>query len=230
MSIRSGFSSLHPLPLMALLFLGSCGYFDSQAAHEAQYSLIGTTSYDLQACAGVPGSTKQLNGTTAIWQYDITRTIPTPQDSTLIPVGSIINIYQAFFGGPGSTCRMIIRLDHDRVSEVHYSGNDDEYIGDDGICSLITRGCARQRESTMRKPAPYWPSGPINAFSSVPTPPQSTSATYSAESGKYIPVFDNDPYLPVIRPAPPPGSTPVPAPTDKAKNGAKTGGSQPAHK
>lgn len=207
MKVRMNVKPHVPVFSMLLLLLSGCGYFDSQQAHMAQYMLIGTTSYDLQACAGMPGTVKKLNDTTAIWQYDITRNLPVPQ-SGIIPVGAAISIYQSFFGGAGSTCRMIVRLDHDRVSEVHYSGNDDEYVGQDGICSLITRGCLRQRESTMRKPVPYWPAGPISPFGTPPTPPQSTSATYSAESGKYVPVFDNNPYLPVIRPAPPPGSTP----------------------
>lgn len=198
-------SFLGGAPLLASLATGGCGFTDSLEAHRAQYEMVGMTGYDLQACAGTPGSTKKLNDTTEIWQYDISRTVPVPQDSTLIPIGGVITLYQTFFGGAGSSCRMILRMDHDRVSEVHYSGNDDEYIGSDGICSLITRGCARQRESTMHR-AGAWPFGPVSPFYSPPTPPQSSEATYSGQSGKYIPNFDGDPHKPVIRPAPAQGT------------------------
>ncbi|GBR52637.1 hypothetical protein AA106555_0984 [Neokomagataea thailandica NBRC 106555] len=186
--------------LVALLGLSGCGYFDSRSAHKAQLEMVGMTSYDLQACAGLPGSTKKLNDTTEIWQYDGTQPIPSlTTDSGIIPAQSIIKIYQSAFGGGGTTCRMILRLDHDRVSEVHYTGNDDEYIGQDGICSIITRGCARQRESTMHK-ADTGLFGPVSAFHPPATPPQSTSATYSNQSGAFVPQFSDDNTKPVIQP------------------------------
>ena len=181
--------------------LSGCGYFDSRNAHKAQFEMVGMTGYDLQACAGLPGSTKKLNDTTEIWQYDGTQSTPTiSSDSGLIPAQSIISIYQSAFGGGGTTCRMVLRLDHDRVSEVHYTGNDDEYIGTDGICSIITRGCARQRESTMHR-VNAGPFGPVSAFHPPATPAQSTSATYSDQSGKYVPKFIDDKTQSVIQPA-----------------------------
>ncbi|KXV40367.1 hypothetical protein AD942_06955 [Gluconobacter japonicus] len=187
--------------LAATVTLSGCGYFDSRNAHKAQFEMVGMTSYDVQACAGLPGSTKKLNDTTEIWQYDGTQSTPTiSSDSGLIPAQSIISIYQSAFGGGGTTCRMVLRLDHDRVSEVHYTGNDDEYIGTDGICSIITRGCARQRESTMHR-VNAGPFGPVSAFHPPATPPQSSSATYSDQSGKYVPQFSKDKTQAVIQPA-----------------------------
>lgn len=179
--------------------LSGCGYFDSRTAHKAQYEMIGMTSYDLQACAGIPGSTKKLNDSTEIWQYTGSKTLPTVSNSTLIPIQSVVSIYQSAFGGDGSSCTMIVRLDHDRISEVHYTGNDDLYIGTDGVCSIITRGCARQRESTMRR-INGGPFGPVSGFHSPRTPPQSATATYSDQSGKYIPKFTKDDTQPVIQP------------------------------
>ncbi len=180
--------------------LSGCGYFDSRNAHKAQYEMIWMTSYDLQSCAGIPASTKKLNDTTELWQYDGSMALPTmPADSGFIPVQSAISIYQSALGGGGTTCRMLVRVDHDRVSEVHYTGNDDEYIGTDGICSIITRGCARQRESTMRR-VNAGPFGPVSAFHPPRTPPQSGTATYSDQSGKYVPKFSKDDTQPVIQP------------------------------
>ncbi|WP_350337578.1 hypothetical protein [Formicincola oecophyllae] len=185
---------------LGVLPLAGCGYFDSRDAHRAQFEFIGMTGFDLQACAGIPGKTAKLNDTTQIWQYAITRTLPTPQGSTFIPIGDIVSIYQSFMGGAGNNCTMIVRLDHDRVSEVHYAGNDDEYLGSDGICSMIVRGCLRQAEATMHPAGSYWPLGPVSATRSPQIPPQSTSATYSKQSGSYVPVFDGNPDLPTIRP------------------------------
>nr|WP_294917847.1 hypothetical protein [uncultured Neokomagataea sp.] len=186
--------------LAALVGLSGCGYFDARNAHKAQLEMVGMTSYDLQACAGLPGTTKKLNDTTEIWQYDGTQPIPTLSDSGFIPAQSMIKMYQSAFGGGGTSCRMVLRLDHDRVSEVHYTGNDDEYIGQDGICSIITRGCARQRESTMRR-VDAGPFGPVSAFHPPATPPQSTSATYSSQSGAFVPKFSDDKTKPLIQPA-----------------------------
>ena len=186
--------------MTATAALSGCGYFDSRSAHKAQYEMVGMTSYDLQACAGIPASTKKLNDTTEIWQYDGSKALPTmPSDSGFIPVQSAISIYQSAFGGGGTACRMLVRMDHDRVSEVHYTGNDDEYIGTDGICSIITRGCARQRESTMRR-VNGGPFGPVSGFHPPRTPAQSATATYSDQSGKYVPKFTNDDTQPVIQP------------------------------
>ncbi|AAW61977.1 hypothetical protein [Gluconobacter oxydans] len=186
--------------MTATAALSGCGYFDSRSAHKAQYEMVGMTSYDLQACAGIPASTKKLNDTTEIWQYDGSKALPTmPSDSGFIPVQSAISIYQSAFGGGGTACHMLVRMDHDRVSEVHYTGNDDEYIGTDGICSIITRGCARQRESTMRR-VNGGPFGPVSGFHPPRTPAQSATATYSDQSGKYVPKFTNDDTQPVIQP------------------------------
>lgn len=184
------------------VLLNGCGYWDAREAHRAQYEMTGMTNFDLQACAGTPSSTTNLNNTTQIWQYNISRSFPAMQDSGFFPIGSAVKIYQSFFGGAGSSCKMFVRIDHDRVSEIHYAGDNDEYIGVDGICSMITRGCARQRESTMHRAPGIFPFGPISAFHSAPTPPQSGSATYSNQSGQYAPNFDSDPNKPLIRPVP----------------------------
>ncbi|QDH17792.1 hypothetical protein [Swingsia samuiensis] len=187
--------------ILSAVTLSGCGYFDSRNAHRAQIEMIGMTSYDLQACAGIPGSVKKLNNTTEIWQYSASKTLTTLSgDSGFFPVQSFVNIYQSALGGGGNSCHMILRLDHDRVSEIHYAGNDDEYIGTDGICSLITRGCGRQRESTMHR-VNAGPFGPVSAFHSPAIAPQSSSATYSEQSGKYVPKFSDDKTVPLIQPA-----------------------------
>ncbi|GAN53470.1 hypothetical protein [Tanticharoenia sakaeratensis] len=165
--------------------LSGCGYFDSRLAHKAQYTMVGMTGYDLQACAGIPSSTKTLNDTTQIYQYSGTATAQTSSGSTLLPIQPVLNIWQQAFGGGGTTCTAVIRLDHDRVSEVHYIGDDDEMFGEDGVCSIITRGCARQPESTMR-PLTLRGQTKISGFHPPATPQQSPAATYSTQSGATV--------------------------------------------
>ena len=182
----------------SLFGLSGCGYFDSRAAHKAQVTMIGMTSYDLQACAGLPSSTKQLNDTTQIFVYTGTQPQPSFGGSTLIPVGDIVTTVAQLGGGGGTSCTAVIRLDHDRVSDVHYAGNNDEIIGTDGICSIITRGCARQTEGTMKSSA----GGVfgVSAFHSPTTPNQSTSATYSTQSGGVVVNTDKTSSEPAIIP------------------------------
>ena len=165
--------------------LSGCGYFDSRAAHKAQITMIGMTSYDLQACAGLPTATKQINDTTQIFVYTGTQPQPSYGGSTLIPIGDIATTFAQLGGGGGTSCSAVIRLDHDRVSDVHYTGNNDEMVGTDGICSIITRGCARQPEGTMQKSAGGM-LGPVSAFHPPRTPQQSTTATYSTQSGAAV--------------------------------------------
>lgn len=162
--------------------LSGCGYFDSRSAHKAQIAMLGMTSYDLQACAGLPSATKQINDTTQIFVYTGSQAAPSYGGSTLIPVGDISTLVNVLGGGGGTGCTAVIRLDNDRVSDVHYTGNDDEMIGTDGVCSIITRGCARQPEGTMNR-STGGIFGPVSAFHPPRTPQQSPSATYSKQSG-----------------------------------------------
>ena len=145
--------------------------------------MIGMTSYDLQACAGLPSATKQVNDTTQIFVYNGTQPQPSYGGSTLIPIGDIMTTVGQLGGGGGTTCSAVIRLDHDRVADVHYTGNNDELIGTDGICSIITRGCSRQPEGTMNKNTGSLLFGPVSAFHEPKGPNQSPGSTYSSQSG-----------------------------------------------
>ena len=160
--------------------------------------MIGMTSNDLQACAGVPASTHKLNDTTQIYQYTGTIPVAQPSGSTLIPIDQILEVVQKAIGGSGTTCTTVVRLDHDRVSDVHYVGDNDEMIGTDGICSIITRGCARQPTGSMRVVSGSV-FGPVSAFHQPTGPNQSASATYSKQAEETTINFD-DKTKPVIQP------------------------------
>ncbi|WP_242621803.1 hypothetical protein [Komagataeibacter xylinus] len=136
--------------LLGLAGLSGCGYTDSRAAHRAQMTMIGMNSTDVQSCVGIPDKTKKISDAVQIFEYSRTLNIPSTNDSTLIPLQSVVNLTETTLGGAGKTCVADIRFENDRVTQVHYSGDDDEMMGTDGVCSIVTRGCVRQPVASMR--------------------------------------------------------------------------------
>ncbi|WP_308721470.1 hypothetical protein [Komagataeibacter xylinus] len=157
--------------LVGLSGLSGCGYTDSRAAHRAQMTMIGMNSTDVQSCVGIPDKTKKISDAVQIFEYSRTLNIPSTNDSTLIPLQSVVNLTETTLGGAGKTCIADIRFENDRVTQVHYSGDDDEMMGTDGVCSIVTRGCVRQPLASMRhvKKGVF---GPVSAFHSPRLEPQ----------------------------------------------------------
>jgi len=141
-------------------------------AHRAQFSMIGMTVNDLQACAGVPDKTQKLNDHTNVMQY-----VWKPAANGSFSI-SPLNLSTITFGGSGAECLAVFRVVDDRVTEVHYAGDDDETIGTDGVCSTLVRGCIRQPESTM-KAVKGGIGSPVSAFSSPAIPPQTATSVYN---------------------------------------------------
>ncbi|CEF57161.1 hypothetical protein [Acetobacter ghanensis] len=144
--LASRFSA--PLPhvfsraaLASLLALGGCGYYSSRVAHKGQLVVLGMTNEDLQACIGVPDKMQTINKHVQIYQYTRGTNIPATNDSTLIPLQTLVNLTQTTLGGAGATCVASIRLVDGRVTDMHYSGDNDQMIGSDGVCSTIVKGC-----------------------------------------------------------------------------------------
>ncbi|NHO32956.1 hypothetical protein [Acetobacter fallax] len=156
----------------AALSLSGCGYFNSRTVHKAQMAMIGMTSNDLQSCAGTPDKVTKLNGTTQLYQYSYKPSATGAFSFNPLGFGAIS------FTGNGSSCTALMRLDHDQVTEVHYTGDDDRTIGNDGVCEPLVRGCMRQPESTMQK-VNGGPFGPVSAFSAPAIPAQSQSAVWN---------------------------------------------------
>lgn len=166
--------------LLALPALAACGYNDSRRAHKGQLEVIGMTSEDLQACAGIPDKTARLDDHVQIFQYTRSINVPSTNDSTLFPLQTVVNLAQTSMGGAGKTCIASIRIVDGRVSDMHYSGDNDRMIGSDGVCATLVKGClttpphrpilsattrfsARFQPSTLRvfpRPAPRLSSPP----------------------------------------------------------------------
>lgn len=161
--------------LLGLSGLSGCGYTDSRAAHRAQMTMIGMNSTDVQSCVGIPDKTRKISDTVQIFEYSRTLNIPSTNDSTLIPLQSVVNLTETTLGGAGKTCIADIRFENDRVTQVHYSGDDDEMMGTDGVCSIVTRGCVRQPVLSMRhvKKGAF---SPVSAFHSPKLDAQPTPA------------------------------------------------------
>jgi|GEM_PF-1451860 len=159
--------------LLASVSLAGCGYGASRSAHQAQFSMVGMSSNDLQECAGPPDKIVQLNPKTQIFAYSVK---PGVQGGLGLPIPLLGTVT---LGGSGGTCLANMRVVDNRVTEVHYTGDDDKPIGADGICEVIIRGCVRNPEPTER-PTTGPDSGSISAFHSPPVPPQPSGAEYTA--------------------------------------------------
>lgn len=156
-----------------LVLLTGCGYGASKSAHQAQFSMVGMSSNDLMACAGPPDKTLQLNPAAQILAYSVKPGVAGGLGLPIPFLGSIT------LGGSGGTCMANVRVVDNRVTEVHYTGDDDKVVGSDGVCETIIRGCMREPEPTMA-PVRGPGSGDISAFHSPPVPPQPLHAQYTA--------------------------------------------------
>lgn len=160
------------MALLPLSGLAGCGYTDSRTAHRAQMTMIGMDSTDVQSCVGIPDKIKKIDDNVQVFEYVRTLNIPAANDSTLFPLQTIVNLTQTALGGAGKTCVADIRFENDKVTDLHYSGDDDEIIGVDGVCSIVTRGCIRRPLSSMRH-VKKGILGPVSAFHppAAETPP-----------------------------------------------------------
>ena len=160
--------SLAALPLV--LLVSGCGYDASRLTHEAQFSMIGMTENDLDACAGPPDKTTTINPVASVFTYEYK-----PSGNGGLSVELPLSLGGVSIGGEGTYCRADFRLVDHRVTELHYTGDDDQTIGQDGVCAPLIRGCMRQPEPTMGMVggANYDRS---SAYASPPVPAQTPQA------------------------------------------------------
>jgi hypothetical protein len=162
-----------PRPICLVLvpfLLTGCGYGASRTAHQAQITMIGMTGDDLQACVGAPDKTAKLNSATQVLTYEFRPAGPGGINVTLP-----LNLGGVTAGASGSYCRANFRLVNNRVSEVHYTGDNDRAIGNEGVCEPLIRGCMRQLEPTMQ-PVDATIRGRSSGYSSPPVPQQPPAA------------------------------------------------------
>jgi len=156
--------------LLATLSLAGCGYGASRQAHEAQISMIGMSSADLLSCAGPPVKSTKINEAAHVDTYTYS-----PATGNGFTLTLPLSLGGVALGGSGNGCIANVRVVNNKVSELHYTGADDQMIGNDAVCDPIFRGCMRQPEATMQ-PVTGQDYDTSSAFHSPAVPPQTSQA------------------------------------------------------
>jgi hypothetical protein len=121
-------------------------------AERGREAVIGMDTDTLKQCAGLPTRTEQLNPRTTLYSYENKYERTGGAEVTLPIIGGGFSL-----GGSGSYCHAILRIADGKVAAVTYSGDNDDFIGREGICAPILRGCLREREKAGRIPREHVP-------------------------------------------------------------------------
>ncbi|MCB8879885.1 hypothetical protein ACELLULO517_06540 [Acidisoma cellulosilytica] len=156
--------------VLATLALTGCGYGASRDAHLAQISMIGMSSADLLSCAGPAAKSTKINDVAHVDTY-----LYNPAATGGFNVTLPLTLGGVSLGGSGTGCIADVRVVHNKVTEVHYTGPNDMTIGSDGVCDPIFRGCLRQPEATMQ-PVNGTDYDHSSGFHSPAVPPQTSEA------------------------------------------------------
>lgn len=120
-----------------MLLVGGCAS-GHNVAMDGRRAVIGLDADSFQACAGIPTRTKRLDPRTEILSYELKNENIGGMEFSVPLVGGGFKI-----AGSGSYCHAIIRVVDDKVAEVHYTGDNDDFVGKEGVCAPIVRGCLR---------------------------------------------------------------------------------------
>lgn len=141
-------SQCRPLRLqaigLALLAVGACSPAH-YIADRGRQSVIGMDTDTPKQCAGLPTRTEQLNSGATLYSYEIKYERSGGAEITFPIVGGGFKV-----GGAGSYCHAMLRIVDGKVASVNYSGDNDDFIGREGVCAPIFRGCLRDHEKIRR--------------------------------------------------------------------------------
>jgi hypothetical protein len=119
------------IPLLAACETGTGVVHDSRAV------LTGMDAEELQACAGIPTRTKRLNERTELLSYE-------QKNENVGGLQVAMPLLGGFkLAGSGSYCHAIFRIVDGRVAGLHFTGDNDDALGEEGVCAPIVRGCVR---------------------------------------------------------------------------------------
>ena len=127
---------------LALLAITACTPAH-EVARQGRHLVIGMEATTLQACAGIPTRTAQLDPRTQLWSYENKYERTGGLEITLPIIGGGIAA-----GGSGSYCHALVRIVDGKVAGVTYAGDNDDFIGKDGVCAPIFRGCLREQQQS----------------------------------------------------------------------------------
>ena len=120
-----------------MLLVGSCASGHGVAT-DGRRAVIGLDADSFQACAGIPTRTKRLDPRTEILSYELKNENVGGMEFKVPLVGGGFKL-----AGSGSYCHAIIRVVDGKVAEVNYTGDNDDFVGKEGVCAPIMRGCLR---------------------------------------------------------------------------------------
>ena len=120
-----------------MLFIGGCAS-GHNVAMDGRRAVIGLDADSFQACAGIPTRTKRLDPRTEILSYELKNENVGGMEFSVPLVGGGFKI-----AGSGSYCHAIVRVVDGKVAEVNYTGDNDDFVGKEGVCAPIVRGCLR---------------------------------------------------------------------------------------
>ena len=121
-----------------MLFVGGGCAAGHDVATDGRRAVIGLDADSFQACAGIPTRTKRLDPRTEILSYELKNENVGGMEFNVPLVGGGFKI-----AGSGSYCHAIIRVVDGKVAEVNYTGDNDDFVGKEGVCAPIVRGCLR---------------------------------------------------------------------------------------
>jgi hypothetical protein len=127
-----------------VLLTGACAS-DNDVALKGREFILGMDARTLQTCAGIPTRTTQLDSQTELYSYEIKYENTGGAQVTLPLIGGGFKL-----GGSGSYCHALVRVVDGKVAGVNYTGDNDEFIGREGVCAPIFRGCLRADEKSRR--------------------------------------------------------------------------------
>jgi hypothetical protein len=126
--------------VLAVILVGACTS-GRDVAMQGRRAVMGMGADTLQACAGIPTRTKRLDPRTEIFSYELKNENVGGMEFSVPLVGGGFKI-----AGSGSYCHAIARVVDGKVVEVNYTGDNDDFVGKEGVCAPLVRGCLRAHE------------------------------------------------------------------------------------
>ena len=123
--------------LLVAFLVGACatGY---SVATDGRRAVLGMNADMFQSCAGIPTRTKRLDERTELFSYELKNENTGGVEVNVPIVGGGFKI-----GKSGSYCHAVVRVVDGKVAEPNYTGDNDDFVGKEGVCAPIVRGCLR---------------------------------------------------------------------------------------
>ena len=127
--------------LLVAFLIGACATGHSVAT-DGRRAVVGMNADMFQSCAGIPTRTKRLDERTELFSYELKNENTGGVEVSVPVVGGGFKI-----GKSGSYCHAIVRVVDGKVAELNYPGDNDDFVGKEGVCAPIVRGCLRAHGS-----------------------------------------------------------------------------------